>query len=125
MLAAFKESIVQFTLCDIVGIIAINAFASQISRRYFKRPLQAWFTIVFVLTFFIYLFTAVAKDIFKIRHRATLQKSTMIHFRDPKLTMENKVVIGANSSYTFLYDTLAAKAVIIPSGEILRIEESH
>lgn len=93
--------------------------APWISKRYFKEPIIALFSIIFVSTFTAHMYESVGKEIYRLEHKSIEElRRYDISFKDNlPFDPSNVVLIAANSNHLFLL-ARDRKIYIVPRSQI-------
>jgi hypothetical protein len=93
--------------------------APWISRRYFKEPMIALTSIVFIFSFSAHMFESVGREIYRLEHKSIeeLKRYTISFKGNVPFNTANVALIAANSSYLFLLDGVK-NVFIVPKDQI-------
>ena len=114
------------TTIGLLLLIVGMDISPSIARRYFAKPMPATFSLVFIVTYTSVLVASVGGTIDDYSHKRFTQYNhvRVIPAKTSSLpaNIKDSPVLGANSSYVFIYDVKSQKALAVPKGSIELIE---
>lgn len=115
----FEDSESFYNAAFFASSIIILITAPWISKRYFKEPLVALMSIVFISFFSAHMYESVGREIHRLEHKSIKElRRYSISFKNTvPFDSENVTLIAANSSYLFLLDG-AKNVFIVPKDQI-------